>query len=371
MVLLALAYQDEYARRIAAGVARAATGLGWTFVPAPEMVSDPGPASRLSWRPDGIISLATRPAARALARLGAPHVDLGQGSPDRLAVGLDEAALARLAAAHLAERGYRSLALVHGGATPRSRAFLAAAGRLSLPVACLRTGWMDAAQDPHRRAARIGRWLGALPGPVGVFCHNDGYAHAVLAACRSSGLAVPAEVGVLGCDDEPLFTGLGHVALSSVVADHEESGYRAGERLARIIAGMGTGPARQVVSITVAARASTDLRLVQDPIVAEALTWIRMRTGEAFSVDSVSTALGIHRRTLERRMQAALGCSVLDAIHQAAVARARDALRSGMPVQAAARAVGLSPSTLRQLIRARTGVSPRELRDRHPPGRSM
>lgn len=130
----------------------------------------------------------------------------------------------------------------------------------------------------------------------------------------------------------------------------------------------GPGPARGV-----AAREN-----VGDPLVAGALDLIWTQSHRQITVAQIAERLGANRRTLERRVAAALGRSVLDEIHVCRLSRARRLLvETNLPVKTIAYLAGFSDSeSLRRLMRVQEGCSPAEFRQRDrragaPTGRSL
>ena len=70
-----------------------------------------------------------------------------------------------------------------------------------------------------------------LPRPAAVFAAYDIRARHVLEAARAAGLAVPADVAVIGVDDDPLLCETASPAITSIAMDTEDAGYRAAAAL--------------------------------------------------------------------------------------------------------------------------------------------
>ena len=130
-------------------------------------------------------------------------------------------------------------------------------------------------------------------------------------------------------------------ALTSVDVSYEEVGYRAAQLLDQWMQGtrpprLTTVPPRQV-----AARQSTDFIAVEDPLVHAALDFLATHFHHGLSVGEVAEAVHTSRRTLERRFQAVLGCSVGAEIRRLRMERAKRHLVAGeLPVKSVARLSG-------------------------------
>jgi len=197
--------------------------------PAVEHLLDQGAA--------GLILVGPGAAAVTDAAAGVPLIVMHAAEGAR-AVSSDQAAGGRSAARHLLELGHTAIAHLAGPAgwleaEARARGFadeLAAAGLA--PAAQLAGDWTA---DSGYAA---GRELLARGGFTAVFCANDQMALGMLHAARDAGIAVPAQLSVVGFDD------IGEAAhyapaLTTLRQDFPELGRRA---VAALLAQLGTGP---------------------------------------------------------------------------------------------------------------------------------
>jgi transcriptional regulator GlxA family with amidase domain len=106
-------------------------------------------------------------------------------------------------------------------------------------------------------------------------------------------------------------------------------------------------------------------------VVSAALDYIWTRSHQVLAVSTVATAVGTTRRTLERRMKAVLGRSVLDEIITSRFGRAERLLReTDLPIKTVVDLAGFgSAENMRQVFLAKTGCSPADFRKNAPPGR--
>src|SRR5262249_51994454 len=153
-----------------------------------------------------------------------------------LYVETDDAAIARLAAEHLLQRGFRNFGYC---GDPRFNWSNWRAGRLPRGVA--REGVECSIYPPSQKppgaapwgrgGADIGDWIRGLPKPVGVMACYDIRGREVLDACRQFGVSVPDEVAVIGVDNDELICDLADPPLSSVIPDAQRTGYEAARLL--------------------------------------------------------------------------------------------------------------------------------------------
>ena len=237
----------------------------------------------------------------------------------------DSATIARLAAEHLLESGFKHLAYCGFQSTllehtnwsrQRQTSFeerIVAAGLAAPPsyiLAPMNQNW-------GRERADLARWLASLPKPVGIMACNDDCGVQVMEACKLAGLAVPETVGVIGVDNDEVVCGLSDPPMSSVVVQFEQAGYLAAGALDRLMRGRKKIPAQILVSAShVFTRRSTDTIAIENPHLARALRHIRDQAGVSLCVDDVAQVTGISRRGLERLFRQHTGGSILDAIRR-------------------------------------------------------
>jgi DNA-binding LacI/PurR family transcriptional regulator len=125
-------------------------------------------------------------------------------------VSVDNHEAARLAAAHLIERGHRELAFVTASGVTMSRSekirgFHAAAEAAGLGAHARVIDGSTSSEYGDSEMADVGRRLAARiaaerPRPTGLVAVNDMLAYGLLAGLRDAGLSVPGDVSVIGMD---------------------------------------------------------------------------------------------------------------------------------------------------------------------------
>jgi len=373
---LVFSYSLAYCRGILRGIkAFARTRDNWIFTPVnPE--ADAGLRVLRELEPAGVIAHVYNDAlARALRSLDRPVVNVCGVLPGLTfpRVGLDDAAIGRLAAEHLIDRGLRNFAFVghadHGYSVGREGAYRRAVRAAGFPVVShLET---RSRFEPRGRLwsfdDAVLRWLVALPKPVGVFACNDVWGAQLSEVCRQAHLRVPEDVALLGVDNDDLLCELARPSLSSVAVPSEAVGHAAGALLDRLLSGKRPPalptllPPRQIVT-----RQSSDILAIDDPDVAAVVRAIRQRAHEQIRIDDVLDAAPVSRRSLERRFRSALGRGIGDEIRRVRMDRVRQLLAdSHLPVAQVATSAGFTDGKhLSVVFRQEMGMTPTAYRRR-------
>ena len=212
----------------------------------------------------------------------------------------------------------------------------------------------------------LGNWLSALPKPVGVMACNDMCGRQVLQACADCGLRVPDEVSVVGVDNDEMLCELADPPLSSIALDLEGAGYAAAVLLDAAMTGRAP-KGRQIVAVNpvkVVERRSTEPILQSDPLIADALRFVRDHAGRPIGVPDISNHVGVSRRTLERRFRSALGCSLHDELTRCRLERAKRLLQeTDLPAYRVAEASGFGNiQPMMRLFRRELGCTPLDWR---------
>ncbi len=197
------------------------------------------------WRGDGAIAvLHTEEEAASARELGFPVVTFGWvlRSPGVPRVHTDNHAIGKSAAEHLLSCrfkhfGYYGLSEVAYSEDRLQgyRGQLASEGFNTQVFLSPNTFGPDRPWEDE--VDGLSQWLRGLPHPVGIFAVNDQRARLITEACQMIGLRVPADVGVIGVDNDRLFCELASPPLSSVACDYRRLGYETAKLLDEVMAG--------------------------------------------------------------------------------------------------------------------------------------
>jgi LacI family transcriptional regulator len=363
-----------YGRRVLAGVARyLRSHHRWSVFLEQHELGAPPPSWLTSSRWNGILS---RPTDHAMAdlfrRMNVPVVDLNDLHQDLNLpwVGSDHAAIGRMGAAHLLERGFRQFAFCGFSnelwAKQRLEGFRSEVENKNACVSVYETSW----RGPNtirwdKDIEQIAEWVERLAKPVGIMACNDVRGLHVLDACDRSSVLVPEEAAVVGVDNEEILCELCNPPLSSVAPNPERIGYEAAELLDLLMAGE-SQPQRRITidPVRVFARQSTDVMAVSDWAVASATRYMREQALHGCKVSDVLRKIKLSRSALEKRFRKCLNRSPKEEIRRIQIGRIQQLLvETDFTLEHIAELSGFEhPEYMSVLFKRETGQTPGQYR---------
>jgi LacI family transcriptional regulator len=278
-----------------------------------------------AWRCDGLIArVKTQAIADAISNYDIPVVNVSGAAAigNWRRVDTDDTAVCWLSAAHLLDRGYRGFGFcgMPHYEWSRRRGTLFAAELQRQGLACqaldLASLTLETTVRPkdHRKLVQ---WIRSLPKPAGIMACSDYCGRVVLEACDKAGVAVPDEVGVIGVDNNELVCELCSPPLSSIEANTDRIGYVAAEILSHLLRGSHPTTRERLIKPTrLVSRRSTDAAAVGEPVVAEAIRFLRAYACGDIGVLDIAEHVNVSRRYLEQQFQKALGRSIFSEIQR-------------------------------------------------------
>ena len=305
-VALRIGMTNDYLRDIITGVVDYARGADWVWAEQPwqrRLTGTPFAESCqgaiISWQNYEDIAQAMERGIAVVCVTGSkPSEPVPRVIPDNDQIG-------RRGARYLLDKGLRTLAYVGEGIVHWS--------------AVRQTGFVRMAAEAgaacHVRPRAIcdgmpplGRWLSALPGPVGLMAGNDVVATACIDACRREGLRVPEDVAILGVDNNPLICEFSDPTLSSIDPRPRRIGYEAAAVLDRLLHGESVDRSDQLVEPgQVVERGSTDTLAVADRLLSDAIRQVRTGASAGKSLKEILAGIPMSRSSLERGFKDVLG----------------------------------------------------------------
>jgi LacI family transcriptional regulator len=323
---MALGYYDHQLHR---GIVRYAREAGWILDTS---MAHYGVVPE-HWQGDGILTLlldSRKDVVRYVRRQRVPVVAMTADVPELHIprVVLDNRRIGQLAAEHLLERGFETLAfyLCSGIADvcERERGFseaVVAAGRdyrlldwHAVTARHARRNWFHWLQQQLR----------GLPQPVGIMAQSDNRASHLVSACEAVDLAIPEQVAVVGVDNDEYACEFAPVPISSVDSRRETLAYEAAALLDRLIEGQ---PAPdQPITVApkgVVVRKSSDILAIGHKAVARALSFIWEHFAEPIDVEDVIAASRMSRCGIYRAFEKHVGRSIGDELARRRVEHAK------------------------------------------------
>ena len=373
----------ESKKDILRGIAKYVREYGpWRLFLQPTESSESLPQWLKGWRGDGIIGRITDRATAKLVRgTGLPFVDVrGTIRDPRIPlVRIDDDAVGRVAADHLLQRGFHHFAY-YG---PPKENWAAARRDALRRLVTEAGGTCDVRERPWNVAGPTGwdaaegelaDWLRALPKPVGVLAASDRFGQRLLGAARRAQIKVPEELAVLGVDNDEATCEVCDPPLSSVIIDSVQQGYKAAALLHALMRGEPAPTEPLLIKPSgVHERQSTDILAIDDPLIADAVKFIRDHACEGIGVGDVLREIPLSRSVLQRRFRRIFGQTANDMIVQMRLRRAQDLLiGTDLPISRIAELAGFRYQRyLGAVFRKKLGLTPFRYRQQAGPGRRI
>ena len=326
----------------------------------------------------GIIARVDAHNYEPLQALGLPIVDVLCSRPELAfpRIETDDALVARIAFDHLYECGFRYFAFAGYRGAHYSEARLQHFRNRALEHDCTLEVYETASDrrdtlfEVERTGAfdseSLGNWLRGLRKPIGLMACHDIRGQQIMNACRSLGISVPDEIGVIGVDDDDTICPLSDPPLSSVRPDAETVGFVAAETLESIMnGGDSNSKIRHVPPTRIVRRESTEVFAVEDRELAQVCRFIRLNACRGIDVSDVVEFSNLSRRQLERRFRTELDRTPREEITNVRIRRIKELLiETDLPLERIAALVGFSNTeNVSVIFKRETGQTPGSFRN--------
>jgi LacI family transcriptional regulator len=287
-------------------------------------------------------------------------------------VATDNRLLVQLAWEHLVESGLTQFACYSLPESPLNRwaqeregAFRRLAQHFGLPCRIHR-GLATSAPTWNSAAYQLMGWLRSLPKPIGIVAVTDARARQVMQACIMADIAVPAEVAIVGIDNDVLGQHLTRIPLTSVSQGTHEMGRTAAQLLHQMLGGARLQGTRVIVPPAgIERRESSRLEAPHSPRVMRALQFIRHYACQGIKTEQVAAHVRLSRSSLEACFRRELGRSVHDEIIAYKLSRAKALLADAhLPAAEVAQQEGFGTAQyLNTVFKRELGCNPHAYRD--------
>jgi len=173
-----------------------------------------------------------------------------------------------------------------------------------------------------KEVGQLGKWLLSLPKPIALLAAMDIRGRQVISACNEFGIRVPDDIAVLGIDNDELICETCQSPMSSIHLDACQGGFKAAEMLDAMMTGKMKKPQCFYVPAThVVERQSTNVLMVSNEVVVDAVRYIVSNAMYPTSVADVTKHLHLSRKTVENHFKKTLNCTVLECINRERIKR--------------------------------------------------
>jgi len=210
-------------------------------------------------------------------------------------------------------------------------------------------------------------WLRTLPKPCGILAACDDRAFEILDICKESGIKVPAEVGILGVNNDPILCENTEPKLSSIQPNFIEEGRLAAELLEQMMSGGKILPSKRLNRVGIRAivhRESTVVQSESGRLVQKVLAYIEQNAVKGIGVKDVARRFKVSRSLLELRFRQLQGESVYEAMLRIRLEEVKHRLRqTNDPIAEITAACGWgNPTPPKGLFKKKFGMSMRDYR---------
>jgi len=266
----------------------------------PEFLRNP-----MAKSPEGIIAFLPRREDH-VALPPVPIINISSHSTDHPVCSVlpDNVNIGELAATHLLEKGYRNFMYSGNQAASYSRDRAEGFFRV-LRMNGYAKRVITSKPEQEQEAIR------ACTPPTGVFCATDARAARIAEGCRAHGYLIPQDIGIIGCDNDPLAALSCGFPLSSIDPAGEEVGWQAGRLLDQTLRGEAAPQLTRIAPVGVLSRESTDLLAMSDSLVVQVLQLMKKHATEPGSLSGLLTGVPASRSLVEKRFKEATGMTLL------------------------------------------------------------
>ncbi|SHI45925.1 DNA-binding transcriptional regulator, LacI/PurR family [Rubritalea squalenifaciens DSM 18772] len=263
-----------------------------------------------------------------LLSLKVPIVDMSRNAPEmelpRFLLDLERSG--ELAASHLSEKGYDTLAYIGWGDTwhddLRIKGFTRMAEQLGVDV---RICWLRGSSASLSET--ISNFVTSLPNNTGIYGSYDRIAAMALYEAIHAKRKVPGQLGIIGSQNHEADSAFTEIPISTIDLNLVQQGYSAAEGLAALIDGKTLPAASYLIpGAMVIERASTQPGGESEDFARKMTRYILKNLNQEISVADLCEVTNISRATLQRKFKESFGHGVATEVRLQRMEKAKELL---------------------------------------------
>ena len=303
---------ERYDYRVHKGVAQMARKYGWQLnCPKNQYHQSSKSGILKDWDGDGIIAMIeSDDTFEYLRSKNIPLVDLGlrdhQIPIPRMIT--DNEKIGKLAAEHLREFGHKEIFVIDHGKNMMFKERLKSLQKYSRINNCKVTILKSATEIQNEILYEIEEILDKRgqklrESSLGFFAYNDSIAADLISLCLRNDIRVPENIAILGVDNDDLIISSLILGLSSVDSDQEGLGKSAAKLMQKLLNTKDFKDNQAIYRHApkgVITRRSTDCYAVRNPLVSNALHWIKNNFYKGIQATDVAAAMNVTQQGLQK-----------------------------------------------------------------------
>ncbi|VAX38275.1 hypothetical protein MNBD_PLANCTO02-1952 [hydrothermal vent metagenome] len=190
-------------------------------------------------------------------------------------------------------------------------------------------------------------WLKSLPERTGVFTPDAHQARQLSETCQFNDVRIPEQIAIIAGDMDELLCSVSQPPLTSILLASQQHGFEAVQLLQRMMEG-NAAPKNpiQINPLRVIPRASTDVLYLDDPLIVQAIYYIRNHACKGIDVSDVLKEVPISRRAMELKFKQLIGHTPAQEIKRVKLDKAKEMLiETKSSVDLISRVCGFSNAT--------------------------
>lgn len=220
----------------------------------------------------------------------------------------------------------------------------------------------------ERNEKMLTSWLQGLPKPAAVFACDDSHALIISEACKMAGIPIPADVALLGVDDDELICEVSDPPISSISLDVEQGGYDLGVKLRELLLDKNRKPFNITIKPgVIVQRASTQRHNIKDPYISQLVKYIDDHFNQEISTSDILDQIPLSRRSIELKFKREMGgVTIYKYLTSCRIEHFAQLLSTtDLPLGEIAAMAGISDySNFSRIFKKQKGVSPLDFRKR-------